>query len=71
MKKAGLQILIDDAKAKRIDEACKKVRINSRAAFGESAVDFAMALISAGELVNLNGELVFRGELAKRIATAA
>lgn len=71
MKKAALQILLDEKRTKRVDDCAAKVNITSRADFGETALEFVMPLIERGEMVNLNGKLVFAKDVQKHLQAAA
>ncbi len=70
MKKAALQLQLTDDQVKRVDKCAAKVRLKSRADFGEHALDFVMPLIEAGSMVNLNGKLVFAADAAKQLQAA-
>lgn len=70
-KKAALQIQLTDEKVERIEKNQAKIQATSRADFAERAIDYVMPLIEAGEMVNLNGQLVMRKDLAKHLEPQA
>ncbi|MDR3406342.1 MAG: hypothetical protein P4L99_27910 [Chthoniobacter sp.] len=71
MKKAALQVLLNEAQTDRVDKCAKKIKVTSRAEFAERSLDFIMPLIETGQIVNLNGKLIRKDDVAKELASAA
>jgi hypothetical protein len=71
MKTAALQLQLTSEQIKRVERCMAKVNADSRAAFGELALDLVMPLIESDEMVNFNGKLRLKSELAKEFAQAA